>query len=288
MILRHLPRISAALHTEPWLIRREKHLSLSNQLRAATNHRGQFMDDEDDDDDDDKYKAALQQQADMDCLTNIDIIRGVAVLPVSGIIGKHLDRLDMMCGGYDLMTLQAQAMALQNRADVHAVVLWLNTPGGRVQGIADAAQVLRDLAATKRLIAYCDEACSCGQWLACACDEIYCGQTSMMGCVGAICTILDESRAFELEGLKMEVFTDGIHKGAGVEGTSLSAAQRLEIQARIDHIGGMFKDFIRSRRPSVPEEAMQGQWFYGDTAVELGFADAIAPTLDHVIAHAMS
>lgn len=284
MKLRSLPRIAARLYAEPWLIREAKHEALRSQFRAALltpqSERRPMMED-----DDEESPMRLQQRADMDCLSCLEIEQGIAIVPVTGILGKHLNMLETMCGGYDLETLNAQCLALMNRADVQTVVFHFNTPGGAAAGVADSAQCMRDLADSgRRLVAYCDEACSGGMWLAAACDEIYCGQSAMIGSISAVCAILDESKAFEMEGLQMQVFTDGALKGAGIEGTSLTPAQRSDIQGRVEHIGGMFKTFITARRPAVAAETMQGQWFYGDQGVEKGLADGLMPTLAHCIA----
>jgi len=284
--LRNLPRIAARIYAEPWLIREAKHESIRSQFRAAlesskTGARTLLSASEEDD-------YAPQQRADMDCLACLEIEQGIAIVPVCGILGKHLDILETMCGGFDLDTLNAQCLALMNRADVHTVVFHFNTPGGAAAGVADSAQCMLDLAASgRKLIAYCDEACSGGMWLAAACDEIYCGQSAMIGSISAICAILDESKAFEMEGLAMQVFTDGTLKGAGIEGTTLTPAQRTDIQGRVEHIGGMFKSFMQSRRPGVSADIMQGQWFYGDQALQNGLADGIHPTLAHCIANLM-
>lgn len=295
--MRHLPRLTALLYAQPWLITSMKYEALRTQFRAALKDgsltrlqmRAAKMSEENDDDHDepdgDEFPTQLQRRADMDCLSCLEIEDGIAIVPVSGILGKHLGLIEMLCGGYDLETLNAQCLALMNRADVRTVVFHFNTPGGAAQGVADSAQCMLDLAATgRRTIAYCDEACSGGMWLAAACDEIICGQSSAVGSISALCAILDESKAFEMDGLQMQVFTDGTLKGAGIEGTSLTPAQRDDIQGRVDHIGGMFKDFMRSRRSGIADADMQGQWFYGDQALAKGLVDSIQPSLKHCIA----
>lgn len=145
-----------------------------------------------------------------------------------------------------------------------------------------------DLSATKRLISYVDDACSGAYWLASTASEIYGGTSCMVGSISAVCAIEDVSAMYAEHGVKVEVFADGDLKGAGIEGTSLSDAQRVDIQRRIERIGGMFKSFVSARRPSLPAEAMRGQWFYGDEALEIGLIDAYAPTLEHVVAMALS
>lgn len=276
-----LTRIASRLCADPWLMRRDKFRSLLQQYSAATTDRGPAhltleMPEPD--------RLRIQQQADMDCLSCLDISQGIAIVPVVGILGKHLDFMDTMCGGYDLDVLIEQSIALMNRGDVETVLLHLKTPGGAAAGVADAGKVLLELGQQKRLVCYIDEACSGGQWLAAACTERYIGESAMCGSISAICAVLDESEWFKEQGFKMDVFTDGIHKSAGMEGTSLTPVQSAEIQRRIEYIGGEFKDFIRARCPGVTDETMQGQWFYGKEAIELGLVDAVAPSIFHVVA----
>lgn len=275
-----LHRISARLHGENWLIRKDKYLGLCRQFHEASANRFEI-----------NLGAGhpgipgCPRVAD-DVLENIEISNGIALLPVHGILGKHLDFIDTLCGGFDIATLQMQGMALQGRSDVHTVITHWNSPGGAAAGIADCAQVFKDLAASKRLISYVDECCSGAYWIASTAPEIYGGQSCVVGSISAVCSFEDVSQMYADLGIKVEVFRDGDLKGAGIEGTSLSEAQSADILGRIQHIGGMFKSFISAQRPGIPADAMRGQWFYGDTALELGLLDALAPTLEHVIAMA--
>ena len=106
----------------------------------------------------------------------------------------------------------------------------------------------------------------------------------MMGSISALCAIVDESKAWAMEGLEMNLFTDGTLKGAGMPGTSLTETQRADIQSRIEEIGGKFKNYITTRRGKIDPAAMQGQAIYGDRAVALGLADATLPSLQHCLA----
>lgn len=280
-----LHRIAARLYAEPWLIRRDKYNSLCVQFKAATTDRGEPRLD--------LWLNPERKREAADCvkkgvLDNVEISQGIAILRIEGILGKHLDAIDTLCGGYDIAMLEQQALALQSRPDVHTVIMHWISPGGAAAGIADTAQVLMDLGSTKRLISYVDDACSGAYWLASTAPEIYGGTSCMAGSISAVCAIEDLSAMYAEHGVRVEVFADGDLKGAGIEGTSLSEAQRIDIQSRIEHIGGMFKAFVSARRPSLPAEAMRGQWFYGDQALEIGLIDAHAPTLEHVVAMALS
>ena len=288
--MKQLPRIAARIFAEPWLIRRTSFDAISSQfhdyLRAPQQARKIRV--EQYEDEMPLQREKMARHADMDCLANLEIDQGIAIVPASGILGKHLSMIETMCGGYDLDTLNAQCLALMNRGDVQTVVFHFHSPGGAAAGVADSAQCMRDLADSgRKLIAYCDEACSGAYWLAAACDEIYCGQSAVLGSISAMCAILDESKAYEMEGLSMQLFTDGTLKGAGLEGTTLTEAMRSDIQSRVDHIGGMFKAFITERR-GVADDVMQGQWFYGDQAAANRLADGMYPTLAHCLADVMA
>jgi ClpP class serine protease len=281
-----LHRIAARLYAEPWLLRADKYQSLCQQFRVISQSR------EDKlvtwyEPNNDPFQEARQVTSG-NCLDRCEIARGVAILRVQGILGGHLNRMEAGCGGYDINVLRQQALALQSRPDVHTVIMHWISPGGAASGIADTAQVLMDLGTTKRLISYVDDACSGAYWLAATAPEIYGGTSCMVGSISAVCAIEDLSAMYAEHGVKVEVFADGDLKGAGIEGTSLSEAQRIDIQRRIEHIGGMFKTFVSARRPSLPAEAMRGQWFYGDEGLEIGLIDAHAPTLEHVVAMALS
>jgi ClpP class serine protease len=282
-----LHRIASRLLAEPWLMRRDKYNSVVAQFLTHAGTRADMAVASWWEPNRDPFDWAIRVTNE-NCLAKVEIKNGVAILPVDGILGKNLNSLEANCGGYDVNVLACQAMALMARPDVKTVVLWLNTPGGAAAGVADVANVLLTLGQTKRLIAYCDDACSGGYWIACCADEIYCGESAMVGSISALCAFEDVSKMYEDLGVKTEVFTDGALKGAGVPGTSLTEEQRADIQSRIDYIGGKFKTFVKTRRPMLTDEHLQGQWFYGDAALQIGMVDALAPTLEHVVAFALN
>lgn len=287
---RPLHRIMQKFYGEPWHLHRPSYESLHRQLQARlTRRQVKALVIDDDDDDEDPLQPRAAANCSMDCLANIEIGDGVAIVPISGVIGKHLSMMEMLCGGYDIAVLQDQTLALQNRADVHTAVFRIDSPGGQSCAWPDAAQMIVDLGASgKRTIAYADLcACSAAYGLACACEEVHVGTGSMVGSIETIFGILDESKAFEMAGMKMDVFTTGAFKAIGYDGTSLTNEQRTWIQGQVAYLSTRFKDFVRSRRPKVKDEAMEGQWFTGEQAIEAGLADGIAPSIYHVIAAAL-
>lgn len=277
-----LHRLASRLYAEPWLIRQDKYESLCQQFAAAAQGR---MPDSLAMFDDEEVDAPKGSSGDP--LAGVEISHGIALLAVDGIIGRRLSWMETLCGGYDIGTLQSQALALESRDDVDAVIIRFNTPGGAAAGVHDVATTLQQLGESKRTIAYVEDACSGGYYLAAACNEIYGGASCMVGSISAVCAVEDWSKRYEEEGVKVEVFKDGDLKGAGIPGTSLSEAQRADIQQRIEHIGAMFKGYVRSRRESIEDGTMRGQWFYGDEGLRLGLLDDLVPSLEECIQMAL-
>jgi ClpP class serine protease len=82
-----------------------------------------------------------------------------------------------------------------------------------------------------------------------------------------------------MAGLKVEVFKSGPHKGMGMQGTSLTDAQRAMLQERVDQLGAEFKATVRSERDGregrkISDECMQGQTFSVKECLVNGLIDA--------------
>jgi protease-4 len=104
---------------------------------------------------------------------------------------------------------------------------------------------------------------------------IVAGKTSQTGSIGVYQAFLDESRAMEMSGRSVELFTTGKFKGMGISGMPLTGEQRDMLQARVDQVFGWFKEAVAAGRGAVPAEAMQGQAFYGEDARKVNLVDMV-------------
>lgn len=286
-----LTRIATAFYTEPWLIREDVHRDLGQVLQSrlrsgdiltpvpnGLNRTGH-----------DLHLAApggLNTRTAPEPPPGMMIEDGIALGTVRGIMGKHLSLMEMLCaGGYDTALLERQCLELQGRDDVHTVVYVFDTPGGRAVGAPEAASLMKELADTgKRVCAFLDqEACSAGYYVASSCDVIAATPSSIVGSIGAYSAFLDRTRQLELEGLKLEVFSDGKYKGMGLPGTSLSDEQRKFFAERTKKIGDQFKQWVTDRRPQVNKEILNGIFMSAEEGVSHGLVDEIHLTLDHFL-----
>lgn len=269
---RHL-HIASAFYGEPWLILPSVHAEIGSIL-APRIKSGAIAED---------MAAAMQQKT--PAPQGVEIQDGIAFLRMGGVIGKHLSMMESCYGGYDLSLYERQMLELKHRDDVHTIIVELDSPGGRAVGVHEAAVLGAEIASEKRLVGYINtQAASACYYAAAPFTEIYAGETATVGSIGCYSAFLDQSRALEMDGLKLEVFSTGELKHVGMPGTSLSATQRQFLQDRVAKLGGKFKAFVKEHRPHVSEGALNGSFMTGEEGLAAGLVDGLYPTLSHMLA----
>lgn len=210
----------------------------------------------------------------------------VAVIKIHGVIDKIISQFEMDCyGGVDLADIdQALSIAAQDPR-VSRVVLDIDSPGGSVIGVADTATRIASLRQTKEVHAFIPAmACSAGYYLASQADKISAGYSSIIGSIGVYCAILDASRWYEDEGLKMQVLKAGDFKTMGAQWRPLTPEESAFLQAGVDRNYTEFKKAVTELR-DVDDSTMQGQWWPAAEAVELNLVDEVTvATLDEYVA----
>ncbi len=90
--------------------------------------------------------------------------------------------------------------------------------------------------------------------------------------------------AFDMAGVKMDVIKSGTLKGAGIPGTSLSDAQRADLQEQVNAIHAEFRASVRSKRRMVADADMEGQVFSGRQAAGKGLVTGLGTSLAALVA----
>ena len=109
-------------------------------------------------------------------------------------------------------------------------------------------------------------------------------RSATLGCIGTYIALYDRTEQLKAAGIKLELFAAGAYKGMCLDGNPLTDPQRAFLQAVTDRSNQMFTEFVIERRGAIAAETMQGQWFDGEQAVELGLADQIVAGLPAVLA----
>ena len=212
--------------------------------------------------------------------------QGVAVIPIHGIIGKHLSQMEMECGGCDLDAVEEAIDAALISPRIQKAILHFDTPGGTVAGVPElfAHIVAARSESAKEVFAFSDsQCCSAGYYLASACDAIFCTPTAQMGNVGVKMVLRDTSEADAKAGIKFRVFKSGEFKDMGASYRAPTDAEAKMMQAEADMLGAQFRADILSQRPSVVVAALEGQAFFGKEAAQNGIVDEVVSSFNELL-----
>jgi protease-4 len=263
--MKHFPQIISKVYEQPWLITPAKHRAIQRLITAHMDGHGMDMPEKDDEEEDEE----------------IAMDGGTAIIPVHGIIGKHLSMLETMCGGCDLDGVSQMLDVAGADKSVKRVLLDFRTPGGTVTGIPELARKIANY--SKPTLAFTDsECCSAGYWLASQCGQFYATESSNVGSVGVYMALLDESRALENEGIKINAIKAGEFKLAGASFKPLSETERAMFQSGVDKLHAQFKDAVLRNR-EIDTSCLEGQCFDGDAAVANGMVDWLVESITEAL-----
>lgn len=202
----------------------------------------------------------------------------VPVIRLSGVIGPA-GGLRSALNLASLAGVIERAFAVPDRA---AVVLAVNSPGGSPVQSALIAGRIRQLADEKKVpvLAFAEDvAASGGYWLACAADEIFADESSIVGSIGVVSAGFGFQGLIDRWGVERRVHASGERKARldpfRPEDPE-DVAKLRQIQAEIHDA---FKAMVRTRRGDrlkVPEaELFSGDFWTGRRALDMGLVDGI-------------
>jgi signal peptide peptidase SppA len=163
-----------------------------------------------------------------------------------------------------------------------AVALAINCPGGSPVQSALIAANIRALSAQHKIpvLAFCEDvAASGGYWLACAADEIYADENSIVGSIGVISGGFGFPKALSKLGIERRVYTAGISKSTNDPFKPESKEDIAKLKALLSEIHDSFKKLVRIRRSgklkAKESDLFNGAFWTGNKALSLGLIDGI-------------
>jgi signal peptide peptidase SppA len=210
-----------------------------------------------------------------------------AIIYLDGVIDKHVSLMDLVCyGGVDLDDVDAALAQVANDQQIRNVLLVLNSPGGSVIGVPETAAKVRALARMKNVKAFSDsKACSGAIYIGSQASEFFVTESAYTGSIGVILPpIIDISKALAAQGIETTTIKSGKYKDMGSMLRPITEEEIALLQERSDKIFEMFTRAVRSGRPRMRADAMEGQTFFGAEAVQVGLADAVVADLSEALA----
>lgn len=262
----------------PWAITPEMLLEI--QGIYATHMRGEKINIPD-------VEAKLGRKLD-NRYESFQVIDGVAVIPVDGVIAKRMNLFSQISGGASTELIKRDIEQALNDPSIKGIILYVDSPGGTVDGTSELADFIFNSRGQKPIVAFSDGMiCSAAYWIAAAAESIYIsGDTNMIGSIGVVAAHRDLSKREEQYGVKTTEITAGRYKRIASQYAPLTEEGRADIQEKVDYLYAAFAgDVARYRGTSVEDVVARmadGRVFTGKQSIAAGLVDGVA-TLDDLI-----
>lgn len=201
----------------------------------------------------------------------------VALLRLEGGIGPG----GTLRRGLNLKALAEPIARAFAQPRLKAVALSINSPGGSAVQSALIAKRIRQLADEKQVpvIAYVEDvAASGGYWLACAADEIYADESSIVGSIGVLFAGFGFVGLLDRLGVERRVHTAGERKAILDPFRPEDPADVATLKSLQAEIHESFKDYVRGRRGERlkgGDELFTGEFWTGRRALDYGLIDGL-------------
>lgn len=206
----------------------------------------------------------------------------VLVVEVEGMINSHEQagvwgsRPSMVADLKEVLTVAA------DDADIKAVVIRVNSPGGTVT----ASDILHhEVLAFKEkrqipvVASIMDLGTSGGYYVAAAADKIVAHPSSVTGSIGVIMLTINASGLLEKIGVEATAIASGPKKDMGSPFRPMTPEERRVFQGVIDGFYDQFLTVVDAGRPQLSKEQVRpladGRIYSGEQAKELGLVDEV-------------
>ena len=208
----------------------------------------------------------------------------IALVQLQGLLLKSASSF----GGTSTVQVRREIRLAAADPEISGILLVIDSPGGSVAGIDALAADIRQAGKTKPVWAHIEDlGASAAYWVASQASRISAGSaTTLVGSIGTIAVVLDESQAYADQGIKTLVFSTGALKGAGTPGAPVTPDQMAYLQDLIDGSQQSFDSAIMAGRGMTAEElgaVRHGGLLIASEAKKAKLIDAIEP-LDKTLA----
>ncbi len=213
----------------------------------------------------------------------------IAVIDVDGILTNSTRGSLLGIKDNPVSLFREKLDQAHNDQNVKAVVLRINSPGGTVAASDMMYNELADFkAAAKKPVIACilDVGASGGYYIACGCDEIIAGPSSITGSIGTIMQTVSFAGTMDKLGISAEAIKSGQLKDLGSPLKDLADEERQVLQAIIIQFYENFLDVVLAGRAGLQRDELlklaDGRVFTSDQAKAAGLIDHVGYPQDAI------
>jgi signal peptide peptidase SppA len=210
----------------------------------------------------------------------------IGVIPISGPILKN----DVACGPVGSSTIASWIKQADNAANIKAIILKIDSPGGMVDGTQTLADAIRS--SNKKVVSFIDDgmAASAAYWFASECDEIIASHaTDSIGSIGVFVQIADILKFYEERmGLKIHTIyaSQSSEKNGEVRALLEKGDEKPIRMELLDPLAATFIKSVKQARAGKLNlsagDPFKGKLYMAEEALSIGLIDRIA-TFEEVV-----
>ena len=219
-----------------------------------------------------------------------EVINGAAIIPLEGVIAKKMNLFTQISGGTSSQLVERDIRNALNDSAVEKIILYIDSPGGTIDGTFELANFIYENRGKKPIIAFTDGMMlSAAYAIGAAADAVFIsGDTASVGSIGVVAAHEDISKYEEKIGIKTTEIYSGKFKRVASQYAPLSEDGRKTIQDEVDYLYSIFISDVAKFRGTTPEDVFQRmstdakRYFTGKEAITAGLVDGVS-TLDRLI-----
>jgi ClpP class serine protease len=199
------------------------------------------------------------------------------------------------CGSLGSQTFQQIIAAANADPAIGSIILWIDSPGGQVDGTDSLAAAIKESA--KPVIAFADGLmASAAYWIGSSCTEVIAdgsnnGLNSKIGSIGTMCKWEDHSEALKNEGIKEHiVFADESADKWG-DYFKMNAGDYTDLKKELNGLNTTFLNAVKGNREGKlkldKENVLTGKVYNANDALKYGLIDKIG-SFDVAVARAVT
>ncbi|KAB2978003.1 MULTISPECIES: S49 family peptidase [unclassified Wolbachia] len=204
--------------------------------------------------------------------------RGIAVIPIHGILTKNSEAFDDILGMTSYEKIREEIEEALIDEEVETIILDIDSPGGEVNGLFDLSDFIYEARALKKIIAIAnDDAYSAAYAIASSAEKVFVSRTSGVGSIGVIASHIDQSGFDEKQGIKYTAVFAGKRKNDLNPHEPITSESLESLQGEVDRLYEMFLQLIARNRNLSTEKikSTEAGLYFGEKAIEIGLADGI-------------
>lgn len=198
---------------------------------------------------------------------------GVATIPFKGFTGWNLSTLEKAVGMVDVQEFTGNLLAAYENPEVKAIMLDVDSPGGYITGVEEASDLVAS--SPKPIETWGTSIHSAATYVTGVAHRVTGMVSGDYGSVGTVMVVQDLSGLAEQEGIKVHVISSGWAKGMLTPGAPITEQQLSFLKESVMEDAATFKAKLTAVRTSIPADALEGQFYSGRKAAELGFLTGI-------------